>query len=397
MKILLVYDYDSASYAAGKQMFRLRTLLREQGHDARLLTSSAFHHDNRTNIADYRVFGTTNDKLQTISQTFNLSAYWGMRQILREFQPDIVHVRMFLWQLSPSIMPLLRDYPAIYHQCVYKAICPVGTKMLPDGTPCHVSAGSVCLKHKCVTPQTWVFMMAQMKLFRRWKSAFDHYVAVGQLMSERMEAEGIGPATVLNNSITYRPRRETISETPLIVFAGRLDRTKGVDVLLRAMKRVHNKFPFAKLLIAGDGNFQRVLEKLTQDLQISDCVTFLGYVERNDMDSLFESAWIQVAPALWDEPFGNVILEAMMRGTVPIASDVGGYQELIQNGINGFLVPPNDVDALTEKICQILADRERLELMSQQAHHHVAHNFSESQFMKRILNLYEEVIDEFHA
>ncbi|QYO65091.1 glycosyltransferase [Leptolyngbya sp. 7M] len=145
MRILLLHDYGTATGGAELQMLSLRRGLRERGHEVRLLTSRAQIVANSPLLADYNCFGTTG-KLQVLSQTINPSAYWALRRALEEFQPDVVHVRMFMWQLSPLILPLLKNIPCLYQTAVYKAICPLGTKVLPDGRACSFTAGRACLQ-----------------------------------------------------------------------------------------------------------------------------------------------------------------------------------------------------------------------------------------------------------
>ncbi|NEQ25167.1 MAG: glycosyltransferase, partial [Microcoleus sp. SIO2G3] len=127
MKILLLHDYGTATGGAELQMLSLRQGLRDRGHEVRLLASRA-QVVNSPLMSEYTCFGTTS-KMQVLSQVANPSAYLTLRQALHDFEPDVVHVRMFMWQLSPLILPLLRDRPCLYQTAVYKAICPLGTKV----------------------------------------------------------------------------------------------------------------------------------------------------------------------------------------------------------------------------------------------------------------------------
>ena len=113
MKILLIHDLGTATGGAELQMLSLRQGLRDLGHDVRLFSSLATPVKNSQLLADYSCFGT-NSLLQVLSQTINPSAYFKLRQILREFKPDVVHVRMFMWQMSPAILPLLKHSDVDY-------------------------------------------------------------------------------------------------------------------------------------------------------------------------------------------------------------------------------------------------------------------------------------------
>jgi hypothetical protein len=140
MKILLLHDYGTATGGAELQMLALRQALRDRGHEVRLFTSRAVPVADYPLLADDHCFGSLT-RFQVLSQTANVSAYWNLRRVLQTFRPDVVHVRMFMWQLSPLILPLLTSLPAIYQTAVYKAICPLGTKILPNGQACNNRAG----------------------------------------------------------------------------------------------------------------------------------------------------------------------------------------------------------------------------------------------------------------
>ena len=114
MKILLVHDYGTRTGGAELQMLALRKGLRARGHDVRLFSSNV-PLAGGTVIADETCYGHSGTRWQAVSQTLNVSAYRRLRALLRTFRPDVVHVRMFLSQLSPLILPLLRNIPAIYH------------------------------------------------------------------------------------------------------------------------------------------------------------------------------------------------------------------------------------------------------------------------------------------
>src|SRR5579863_3905719 len=126
MRVLLISDYATPTGGAELMILALRDALRQRGHDARLLASSA-RPLNMQSQADYECFGISSP-IRGLTQVANPSAYWHLKRILAEFRPDVVHVRLFLSQLSPLILPLLADVPAIYHVAWYRCICPIGTK-----------------------------------------------------------------------------------------------------------------------------------------------------------------------------------------------------------------------------------------------------------------------------
>ena len=391
MKVLLVNDFGAPYYGAELQMLGLRDGLRRRGHEVMLFSSSAKQIPAVAMQADATCFGTTS-RFQALSQMANPSAYVELRRTLRAFRPDVVHVRMFLWQLSPLILPLLREVPSLYQVVVYKDVCPKGSKLLPDGTPCTSAYGRACLRHGCVTLPRWIATMAQLALLERWRPAFDRIIALSAPMRDVLKANGLDGVSVVHNGVTERPMRPTLAGAPLAAYAGRLSPEKGVDVLLRAFAGIRDQAQSARLLIAGEGPDRDALQQLARSLEIDDRVDWLGHVSRDQMEQRFDLAWVQVVPSLWQEPFGNVTAEAMMRGTAVLASEVGGASDIVSDGATGLLVPPGDVDALARALACTLTDRNEAERLGAAAREWALDHLSQDHVVEGMLNIYRETI-----
>jgi glycosyltransferase involved in cell wall biosynthesis len=387
MKILLVSDYATPTAGAELQTLVLRDRLRQLGHDARFFASSARPGPGGSR-ADYECFGTTS-RFRTLLQTANPWAFWQLRRVLAEFRPDVVHVKMFLTQLSPLILPLLKEIPSLYHAVWYRAVCPLGTKMLPDGTSCQVPWGAVCYRNRCLPLRDWIPLMLQMKLWRRWRNAFNLIVANSEAVRWRLLADGIEPVEVVWNGVPIRPPRLPLRPPPTAAFAGRLVPEKGADVLVRAFGKVVVQLPQARLLVVGGGPEEGRLRRLIAELGLSSSVTLLGYLPHPEMDRYFETAWVQVVPSRWAEPFANVALEAMMRGTAVVASRSGGLTEIVQDGQTGLLVTPDDVDALAQALVRLLEDRGLAERIGSTGRGFALAHFSDTILADNFIRLYQ--------
>jgi len=387
MKILLVNDYATPTGGAELLTLALRDGLRRQGHDARLFASTAKPGPGDM-LADYQCFGTTS-RFRALLQSANPWAFQRLRRVLAKFQPDVVHVNIFLTQISPLILPLLGDVLSLYRVCWYRPICPLGTKMLPDGTACQVPLGTICYHNDCLPLRDWLPLMLQMKLWRHWRSAFDLIVANSEAVKRRLVAEGITPVEVVWNGVPIRPARPPLSSPPTVAFAGRLVREKGTDVLVRAFAKVVIQIPEARLLLAGDGPERERLKRLIADLGLSSSVSMLGRLSQSEVERRTAVAWVQAVPSRWAEPFGLVAAEAMMRGTAVVASASGGLTESVRDGQTGFLVPPGDAEALTEASLHLLQDRELAEQMGWAGRETAMAHFSEATFVDRFVQLYQ--------
>jgi glycosyltransferase involved in cell wall biosynthesis len=355
MRILLVNDYATATAGAERITLDLRDGLRARGHEVRVFASRAQLIPGET-FADATCYGT-NTRLQTLTSTVNSSAARALRRELRAFAPDVVQVQMFLWQLSPSILPLLRGVPSVYWAMTFKSVCPTGLKWLPGGAPCAVRAGTACLRHDCITLTGFGPLMLQRALWRRRRRAFDAIVACSHDVQRHLERDGIETREAIWPGVREGPRRPPLDGPPTVTFAGRLRVEKGVDVLVQAFARARERVPDARLSIAGAGPAEPAVRALIERLGLGDVAALHGQLGGEALERTLDRGWVHAVPSRWPEPFGLTATEAMMRGTAVVASDIGGLAESVVHGTTGLRVPPGDVDALADALSLVLADR----------------------------------------
>ena len=391
MRILLVNDYATEAGGAELQMLMLRTALRARGHDVRLFASSAGNPP--PTAADEYCFGTTS-ALRTPLQAVNPFAKARLRRVIDDFEPDIVHVRIFLTQLSPLILPLLREVPSILHVSWYRAICPRGTKLLPDGRDCEHHAGLACLRERCLSVQAWTPMMLQFALLRRHLSVFTRVLTLSESIRLRLVAEGFDTVEVLRNAAEERPMRPPLDGPPIVAFAGRLVFEKGADLLVRAIGEVRSTIPAARLLIAGDGPDRPRLEDLVRELGLSEAVELTGALDRDTLEDRLDVAWVQAMPGRWVEPFGNAGAEALMRGTALVATGPGGAAELIRESGGGTVVARGDVSALATALAERLGDRRLCENEGSKGRAWALDNLRYDDYVSRVECIYREVVAE---
>jgi glycosyltransferase involved in cell wall biosynthesis len=389
MKILFINDYAVPQGGAEILILNLRDALRARGHDVRLFASNAGGEGTGT-LADYTCRGTTS-RFRTLLQSANPWAAMELRRVLSVFQPDVVHVKMFLTQLSPLILPLLKTVPSLYHVVWYRPICPLGTKLLPDGSSCYSPPGTICYRTGCLPLRDWAPLMFQMKLWRRWRGVFDLIVANSEAVRRRLAAEGIEPVEVVLNGIGPREPRPPLSGAPSVAFAGRLVREKGVEVLLRAFAKVAQQIPEARLVLCGDGPERFRIEERAGQLGLASRVAMLGFQPSEEVERIFRGAWAVAVPSIWEEPFGEVAIEAMANGVAVVASSSGGLGEIVRDGQTGFLVPPGDEDALGDALLRILSDRDLAERLGRTGHEVAMTEFSRTKMIDRFLQLYRSL------
>jgi glycosyltransferase involved in cell wall biosynthesis len=395
VKILILNDVAAKVGGAEAMTLDLRDELRGRGHDARVFASDALT-EGEASPADYSCFGTTGE-LRTLNRVANPRAWHRLRSALADFRPDVVHVRMFMTQLSPLVLPLLERVPSLYHAAWYETICPIGTRLLPDDTVCEFEAGRVCLDTGCLSRRAWVALMVQRRLWRRWRHVFDLYVANSAAMERRLVEHGIGPTIVIWNGVPRRSPRPPLADPPMVGFAGRLTHEKGVGVLLRAFAEARRSVRAARLVVAGDGPERAGLTALARELGVEGAVRWTGRLDHGAMERELESAWVQAVPSILEEPFGLVAAEAMMRGTAVVAAGHGGLAEIVKDGETGLLVAPNDPAALAGALVSLLGDRGRCEALGRAGHEWARERLSREACAERFLGAYGRIREESAA
>ena len=136
---------------------------------------------------------------------------------------------------------------------------------------------------------------------------------------------------------------------PIIVSAGRLTEQKNFGMLINAFSSIHKVYPEIKLAIYGKGLLEEELKRQVNDLGVETDVIFHGYVQNFPMQ--IRNALMYIQSSLY-EGMSNALIEAMSLGLPVIATDcpVGGERMIIKDGVNGFLIKPNDIDELVSKI-----------------------------------------------
>ena len=178
----------------------------------------------------------------------------------------------------------------------------------------------------------------------------------------------------------------------VVLFVGGMDRAhafKGVDVLLRALARL----PASVFgVLVGDGALRPSYETMASNLGIGDRVKFLGRVPYADLPKVYRSADVLAMPSISSaEAFGLVALEAQSCGVPVVATELPGVRTVVDNGVTGLLVPPQDDVALAEKLEEILGNEFKRTEMGKAAIEHVHRRFTREKHMDELIALYRRV------
>lgn len=223
-------------------------------------------------------------------------------------------------------------------------------------------------------------------------------IAVSQDARRTVATHLGGDAVVIPNGVYVdefaraprNPAWEGRPDAPTIAFLGRMNEPrKGLDVLLGAMTRVVERFPNARLLVAGPGDADQVRREAP--VSVRDRLEFLGLISDADKASLFASVDAYVAPNTGGESFGIILVEAMSAGAPVVASDLEAFARVLDDGHAGRLFPTGDADALGESLLGLLDDPEERRRL-REAGQARAQVYDWNSVARHILTVYETVV-----
>lgn len=189
-----------------------------------------------------------------------------------------------------------------------------------------------------------------------------------------------GLLTSLTSSKLSLPNRYAL-------FVGKLEARKGVHYLLQSMKRNPN---LIDVVVAGGGPEFDQLTRMASKLGLSEKVHFLGPVEFNDLREIYSGASFLIVPSL-AEGLPLVMLEGMSSGLPVVASKISGMEQVLEDGMNGFLIRPGDVNGLAQAINRLWTDENLTEKMGDNARKKIVSNYSWRSVARQLLDAYEGV------
>ena len=173
-----------------------------------------------------------------------------------------------------------------------------------------------------------------------------------------------------------------------VVCVSKLRYEKGIDVLLQAWRLVHEQVPDARLVIIGDGPIQRQLQQMADALDITSSVEFAGL--QRDVPAQLHRGAIGVLPSRW-EGMPNALLEAMASGLACVATRVSGSEDIIQSGVNGQLVEPEDYEEMASALLQLLRDPALTEKYGKAARATIEQHYTLEQVMGMYTTIYHRL------
>lgn len=336
----------------------------------------------------------------------------ALRRVVRSERPDVVHSHSWLQysyfplhrqQRGPAHVVTLHDYGLA---CAKKTLQQVTSRMANVNKPSpelsdadssrHCSGPRLAKCLACAPDQYGVLkgtaVTVGLRGSRFLNTRADRYIALSAAVAEgsrralRGDEEIVVIPTMVPNHLPAlaesTPRPAFLPpEDGYIMFVGALGRHKGLDVLLEARRRMRNRRP---LVLIGTPRPD------TPRIDDPDIVIAHNVPSAQVMASWMRAA-VAVVPSVWQEPMGQVAIEAMLVGRAVVASDVGGLRDVVEDGATGLIVPPGEPGALAAALDQLLDDPETRQRMGETGRKRAGRYLATS-VTPRVIEVFEEAL-----
>ena len=385
MRVLQIYNqYRNRGGGEPTVVANTIRLLREHGQDVDLLERDSLE------------IRTARQKIRAAIQgVYSFSARRLVRDRIRNWRPDVVHVHNLYPRFSPSILVECRraGVPVVMTVHNYNLTCPTWWHLY-KGSHCDDCVGGHeyrCLLKNCrnniFESGAYALRSAVARRFRLFHDNVSVLIALTPFAKARLLQAGFredqiavvpNPTSVTDVAIDKSPGK-------YVAYAGRVSPEKGVDIFLHAAKQM----PDVPFKVAGDGDSLSEMK-----VRAPRNVEFLGKLGSGELSEFYKDARMLVVPSVCFEQFGLVAVEAMSLGVPVVASRIGGLPYVVEDGVSGSLFEPGNAADLARKVRQLWEDPQSCERFGAAGRQKVMREFTEDRYFLNLISVYTIAIQQ---
>lgn len=347
-KILIVHNYYQIPGGEDTVVANEKKMLEEHGHKVILYSR---------NNAELKHMSKLQKLFLPITTIFNPRTYKEIKSLIKSENIEIVHVHNTLNLISPAVYYAARAMKVPVVQTVhnFRLLCP-GATFYRDGHICEdcMKNGLWCaVKHKCYRSSKILTLACVISIwFHRMTGIYGkiNYICLTEFnKSKLLELKQINPEKVFVKPNFVESKDGFVPEENRenqFVFAGRLDKLKGIDILFEAWKRMGDTAP--KLVVCGTGLMEEWCKSYVQ--QISVNIELRGFVPNTEARKLIANSKALVLPTQWYEGFPMSIVEAFSVGTPVVCSDLGNAGSIVEEGVTGCKFKSDSEESLVSAV-----------------------------------------------
>jgi len=387
MKILIATDtyypdVNGAAYFA----YRLATILAKRGHNVFVMCPSRSFKNTVSNDKGVTVYGIRSIRLP-VYQNFRISPLFIsgiIRGAVEEISPDIVHIQN--------------------HFLIGKRAVSAAKKLgIPViGTNHFMPENLVHYLHPPKIAEKWLRRFAWrqcVRIFEQLDFVTTPTKTAVALLKNAGLSKDVMPISCGIDLERFKPTNDGLylkrifavpMNKPVLLYVGRLDKEKRIDVILRALPDIL-RATSAHLVVAGIGKEKQKLEELTENLGIQKAVTFTGFVPDEDLQNIYRIAELFVVAGI-AELQSIVTMEAMASGLPAVAVNAMALPELVHDGENGYLFSDGDSQMLAEKVIAILSNQPMRVQMSKKSLE-IIKDHDINKIIEKYESIYNEIVN----
>jgi len=373
MKILMVNKFLYPNGGSETYIFKLGDYLTSQGHEVQYF---GMEHDGRcvgnhaeayTSDMDFHDGSMLSKLTYPIKTIYSSEARKKIRLVLNDFQPDVVHLNNFTYQITPSVILEIENWrKKTNHTCRivftahdYNLVCPNHMLNNPNTRQnCEKCLGGHfinCTKGKCIHGSTVKSMIGTAEgYFWKWNGAYkyiDVVICCSEFMKTKMDTNPLfsGKTIALHNFIDKVEWKETVKKDYVLYF-GRFSEEKGIDTLIDVCKSL----PDIQFVFAGTGPLEDKIKGIPN-------INNVGFKTGVELELLIKEARFSIYPSEWYENCPFSVMESQMYGTPVLGANIGGIPELIQVGKTGELFKSSNKGDLKQKISNLWNNPKKVE------------------------------------
>ena len=351
-KILMVHNYYQIPGGEDTVVANEMQMLKKYGHHV------VFYSRNNSELNEMSKFQKLFLPVNTI---FNFRTYRDIKRIIKREKIDIVHVHNTLNLISPSVYyaAIQCGVPVVQTVHNFRLLCP-GAIFYRNGHICEdcLEKGLWCaIRYNCYRNSKMQTLACVISTkFHRIIGIYGkiNYICLTDFNKEKL----LKLKQVKENKIFIKPNfvENTQKFIPVekrenqFVFSGRLDKLKGIDILLKSWKKMGKRAP--KLIVCGTGPMEEWCKEFVEKNKIN--VEIKGFISNEDVKKILANSKALILPTQLYEGFPMSIVEAYSVGTPVIGSNIGNVKSVIEERITGVIFTPTSKEMLIEAIIYIL-------------------------------------------
>lgn len=397
MKILFLNDFIPPRHVGGpgKRNFEVALELKKLGQEVYFITSCQDKklegEETKDGIKIFNVYSKYPRFLRHYLCLYNPSVIKKVKKIMSAVKPDVVHADIIHTHISYASLKIAKKNA--------KAVFLTSRDFMLFYYGKFPQKERVCGKvnYKIGWLDNLKFARKRYNPFRN--IAIKHYLkfsdkifTVSNELAEALRQNGVTNIEVLHNGLpAAEPKEGTFSNN--ILLSGRINEAKGVYMLLEAMPEIKKEAPSAKLVIVGASEEEtRRIKKESDILGLTEGKDFEVYkwMKGSEIENLIKTAGVVVSPSLYPDPFPGVNLEAALFCKPVVTTCFGGAKEFVLDGRTGYVVNPFYKKSLTEKIIDLLNNKEKAKLFGQLGFKRLKEEFSVESRAAKLMEFYKK-------